>query len=403
MQFIDLGLEEKPYLVMGFAPGGNLEDQHKLTPFTNREIAVILRQMLGALDFLHVGCKMVHRDVKPENILCDSRAKFRLADFGVAKEGHLFESRKGTERYFAPEMFSEEPYTVAVDIYALGLVIARFLTGGLPRACRVDEGARWCQAMVDNFEQYFERSRKVQDRELEQISLTAIVRDHMLKMRPEERASASSCLERAHFLWWTVNQESNDNSKLSPQEESDDAALDEDSEVSEDENETSQEKDFSGDNTSEAETERTEARPLNTDEWASLEREFEISRADSEEIEDTLGTPRDFIDARPVNEPENTSERSITANSAGYSEHQTRQQSEGDPTSKTATQHALAASPATVIGARKPLLKRKRSSQSHSETDTSQKLKAYTDSEVTAASQSEAWQVQSEEQPLLDN
>ena len=73
-------------------------------------------------------------------------------------------------------MFLNEPYMARVDVYALGLVIAGLLTSGFPRPYRVDEGPSWCKAVIEHFKPYEERSRALGVSELEQISLTALVR-----------------------------------------------------------------------------------------------------------------------------------------------------------------------------------------------------------------------------------
>ena len=185
---------------MGLAPGGNLAEQCSIAPFTTRELVLILHQMLDALVFLHAR-NITHRDIKAENILCDSREHFRLADFGVAKEGNFLESMKGTKPYLAPEMFRGVPYTAKVDVYALGLVIAVLLMGGFPRAYRANEGSSWCRALISHFKRYEERIRSGGVSDLEQGSLTALVGEHMLRMKPEERESAPGCLKQGDFLW----------------------------------------------------------------------------------------------------------------------------------------------------------------------------------------------------------
>ena len=156
--------------------------------------------MLDALVFLHAR-NITHRDIKSENILCDSREHFRLADFGVAKEGNFLESMKGTKPYLAPEMFRGVPYTAKVDVYALGLVIAVLLMGSFPRAYRANEGSSWCKALISHFKRYEEQIRSEGVSGLEQVSLTALVGEHMLQMKPEKRESASGCLRRGDFLW----------------------------------------------------------------------------------------------------------------------------------------------------------------------------------------------------------
>ncbi len=91
---------------MGLSLGGNLEEQSKIKPFTFRESVLILHQMLKALVYLHNTFKMMHRDVKPSNILCDSRGHFRLGDFGIAKEGDVLKSFNGTKPYSTSHFLS---------------------------------------------------------------------------------------------------------------------------------------------------------------------------------------------------------------------------------------------------------------------------------------------------------
>ena len=274
---------KKPYLVLGLAPGGNLAEQHKIAPFTVSETVVMLRQMLDALVFLHVDHGIIHHDVKMENILCDSRGHFRLGDFGIAKEGCYLESRKGTKPFMAPEMFLGGTYTSAVDVYALGLVIARLLTGSYPRKYIPNEGRSWCEALIAHFKRFEERTRLEGVTDLEQVHLTALVRRHMLRMKPEKRESASGCLEQGHFLWffaenkkWILNHGTNSGSTV-PQGQQNEAfikGLPLSTESSED-----------GDSTEDVDTKAvTERRSLNTADWSSLEREYAINDIDTEAV-----------------------------------------------------------------------------------------------------------------------
>ena len=343
---------------MGLAPGGNLTEQNKIAPFTNRETVLILRQMLDALVFLHVGQGIIHRDIKFENILCDSREHFRLADFGVAKEGYFLGSKKGTKPFMAPEMFLNQPYTSAVDVYALGLVIAQLLTSSYPQGYKVKEGPRWCKALVTHFKQYEERTREVSD--MEQVSLIALVGKHMLRMKPEDRESASGCLERGDFLWlfsenknWVLNHginseghqnmpfssrlplndanersknieltekhepleekelgsegesvlEGEDNECLGDQDSTEEDSTEEDSTEEDSTEEDSTEEDSKEDVDTEA---VTEVRSLNTDEWLSLEREHPVNENEGRLV------PQHFIDRSFIDGPENTPEHSGT-------------------------------------------------------------------------------------------
>ena len=293
-------------------------EQNQIAPFTLHEDVLLFRHMLEALEFLHRQ-NITHRDLKPENILCDSRQHFRLADFGFAKEGDLLMSNKGTKTWMAPEMFVPQPYTAAVDIFGLGLIIAWLLTQDFPRKHIVDEGPSWCQALITHFEKYDEQRRRIGNREHEEVSLITIVKDHMLKMDPKERKSASGLLERADFLWWSLRNYSN-NSNTKPQDiglreehqalqengrESDaKAVLDkEDNEGSGDENSTEE---------VDPETE-TEAEGPNSEEWEALERELAPNDNNGQSV------PQQFIDGTFNEDPENLPGQSGTESSEGES------------------------------------------------------------------------------------
>jgi eukaryotic-like serine/threonine-protein kinase len=102
----------------------------------------IAAQVGRGLDALH-ALKIVHRDVKPTNVLLDERGDAALADFGLARgddstqltrDGQLV----GTPHYLAPELIEGSPATPASDIYALGCVLYACLTGAPPFAGRRD-------------------------------------------------------------------------------------------------------------------------------------------------------------------------------------------------------------------------------------------------------------------------
>jgi len=126
-----------PYIVMAYISGGSLEDLLALGPLSLGMAARITRQVAQALDFAH-GMGVIHRDVKPANILLDAQQNAVLTDFGIAKiiadtqeitRGALV----GTPSYLAPEMIAEKPeITPAADIYGLGVTLFRMLTGELP-------------------------------------------------------------------------------------------------------------------------------------------------------------------------------------------------------------------------------------------------------------------------------
>ncbi|MEU8423148.1 serine/threonine-protein kinase [Micromonospora sp. NPDC048835] len=123
-----------PYLVMELVDGHNLADRLRAGPLPWPEAVRVAGQIAAALAAAHrIG--VVHRDVKPGNVmLTDTGAK--VLDFGIAALGSLDsqsgEPLMGTPAYFAPERLTAGPPDPASDVYALGALLYRTLTGRAP-------------------------------------------------------------------------------------------------------------------------------------------------------------------------------------------------------------------------------------------------------------------------------
>jgi serine/threonine protein kinase len=118
---------ERPFLVMEYVPGGSLADLfagRRSMAFDSTELA---RWLLGALDCVH-RAGLVHRDVKPGNVLLDASAHPRLTDFGVARPEDATALTQtgmvvGTLRYMPPEVAAGRKATRASDLYGAGVVL----------------------------------------------------------------------------------------------------------------------------------------------------------------------------------------------------------------------------------------------------------------------------------------
>lgn len=128
----------RPFIVMEYLPGGTLADRRRLRPVEPAEALLWLGHAAEALDAAH-ELGIVHRDVKPPNLLFDARDDLVVADFGIARVADdtltgmtATGTVLGTAGYLAPEQALGQPATPASDLYALGVVGYELLTGGRP-------------------------------------------------------------------------------------------------------------------------------------------------------------------------------------------------------------------------------------------------------------------------------
>lgn len=135
---LDFGIshDEKPFLVMEYVPGGSLREQTgkgKRLPLAT--IVAYTKQLASALQYAH-DRRLIHRDVKPENMLQREDGTIVLSDFGIAHildQSNLISGfpRAGTLAYMAPEQGMGRPCP-ASDQYALAVTVYEWITGRLP-------------------------------------------------------------------------------------------------------------------------------------------------------------------------------------------------------------------------------------------------------------------------------
>ena len=125
------------YIVMPFVQSGTLETLMNGKPLPLERIKMIVSQVGDALDYAH-SKGIIHRDVKPSNVLLDSRGNCLLTDFGIAKmiEGTRQITRTGgiigTPAYMSPEQIEGKRLDGRSDIYSLGVVLYQMATGRPP-------------------------------------------------------------------------------------------------------------------------------------------------------------------------------------------------------------------------------------------------------------------------------
>jgi serine/threonine protein kinase len=128
--------ENTPYLVMDYAPAGTLRNQHPHgSQLSITQVVSYVRQIAAALQYAHDN-KIIHRDVKPENMLMGRNGEILLSDFGIAvvsqsSRSHGLMEVGGTIAYMAPEQLQGKA-GVASDQYALAIVVYEWLTGTRP-------------------------------------------------------------------------------------------------------------------------------------------------------------------------------------------------------------------------------------------------------------------------------
>ncbi len=134
VQLLETGVSgDMTYLVMEFVDGESLATKIQRGRLTTGETADIGATLAGALAYVHAQ-GVVHRDVKPANILIDAQGHARLADFGIARlvdtsSVTLTGTMIGTATYMAPEQIEDHAVGPSADVWSLGIVLLESLTG----------------------------------------------------------------------------------------------------------------------------------------------------------------------------------------------------------------------------------------------------------------------------------
>ncbi|MEO1203779.1 MAG: serine/threonine-protein kinase, partial [Pseudomonadota bacterium] len=201
-----------PYIVMEYIEGENIADYCANKKLDNEQILALVIKVCGALQYAH-NKLVIHRDIKPSNILVDASGEPRLLDFGIAKlleqdgtdnQMTRAEWRVMTPLYASPEQLGSQPVSTASDVYGVGLLLYRLLTGRLPYIPTSDHprdvesailsmpaeapSSAVTRADSEASEQWIQRQKKALRGDLDTILLTA------LRKEPERRYATVDAL-----------------------------------------------------------------------------------------------------------------------------------------------------------------------------------------------------------------
>lgn len=123
------------YLVLEHIQGKDITKFFSGKTVNKENIKKIFTQLVKAVLYIHEK-NIIHRDLKLENILIDEDYQIKLTDFGLCTvkqdEYSFYETKLGTCRYTSPEMLIEDEYNESVDIWSLGVILFKLLTGKYP-------------------------------------------------------------------------------------------------------------------------------------------------------------------------------------------------------------------------------------------------------------------------------
>ncbi|HTL52643.1 MAG TPA: serine/threonine-protein kinase [Planctomycetota bacterium] len=143
-------LDGRPYTVLEFCEGVPLSEMiAKKTPINDINVILMTKQICLGLAYIH-GRGILHRDLKPDNLMVRSFEAVKIIDFGFAeKQGFslkkFFKSRlEGSPAYMAPELLTSKKASPATDIFGMGVALYEASTGTLPFPGQTD------QAIIDN-------------------------------------------------------------------------------------------------------------------------------------------------------------------------------------------------------------------------------------------------------------
>lgn len=134
--FQTIDTEDNFYIIMEYASNGDLFHRLDLGRMDEKEAREKFTQILSAVRYCHDEQNVIHRDLKPDNVLLDEQNNIKIADFGLSEEfvpGKMLNTFCGTPEYMAPEVFQGQKFDgPKVDVWSLGVMLYEMLTDTIP-------------------------------------------------------------------------------------------------------------------------------------------------------------------------------------------------------------------------------------------------------------------------------
>eukprot|EP01128_Nolandella_sp_AFSM9_P008596 TRINITY_DN5283_c0_g1_i1.p1 TRINITY_DN5283_c0_g1~~TRINITY_DN5283_c0_g1_i1.p1 ORF type:complete len:397 (+),score=65.51 TRINITY_DN5283_c0_g1_i1:137-1192(+) len=184
------------YVVMDFCDGGTLTSLTREVDLNLLEVAHFARQVCEGLGYLH-SKKLIHRDLKSENILLNLNGHIHIADFGLIADVQSPKSLHhyrmvGTPYFMAPELIRQQRYGLSVDIWGLGCIVYELFAALPPRHGRGRTLAMW--ETVHYGGTSIPAEQKLDDRDVHYIGHMNSFLDFCFQLEPTFRPSAREML-----------------------------------------------------------------------------------------------------------------------------------------------------------------------------------------------------------------